>query len=107
MPRKSKATQKATKVQRLGRYGRFKSRKSFRLVYRKAPGGRTFIHYKKRKPGKAHCAECGGLLSGVVRERPYKIRKMGKTKKRPERPFGGQLCSRCMRKKIIEEVRSK
>jgi ribosomal protein L34E len=31
---------------------------------------------------------------------------MPKTQKRPERPFGGMLCSACMRRKIITNNRS-
>ena len=32
--------------------------------------------------------------------------KLPKTKKRPERPFGGNLCSDCMRKIMKEKARS-
>ena len=88
------------KIEREGRYGRYKSR-SFRQVSRKVPGGKTKIHYKYKKPKKAHCAKCGALLAGVPRERPNKMKNMAKTKKRPQRPFGGVLCSKCMRKEII------
>ncbi len=84
--------------------GRYKSR-TFRRVYTKTPGGRTVLHYSKRKPGKAKCASCGIQLAGVPRERPYKMQNMPKTKKRPERPYGGYLCSKCMRLKIIEGIR--
>ncbi len=80
---------------------KFKSR-TFRRVKVKTPGGRTVTHYRKRKPAKAKCASCKAPLKGVPRERPYKIKRLAKTKKRPERPFGGVLCSRCARKKIIE-----
>jgi large subunit ribosomal protein L34e len=31
--------------------------------------------------------------------------KMGISKKRPERPFGGYLCSECSRKQIKQEAR--
>ncbi len=77
--------------------------RSLRKVFVKTPGGITRVHYRKRKPSKAKCAICGKPLHGVPRERPYKIRNMAKTQKRPERPYGGVLCSSCMRKKIIEE----
>jgi len=30
---------------------------------------------------------------------------MAKTKKRPERPYGGVLCTRCMRKTMIGKAR--
>jgi large subunit ribosomal protein L34e len=79
--------------------------RSLRKVYRKVSGGRVSIHYKKRKPKNAKCGNCGALLKGVSRELPFKMRSMAKTKKRPERPFGGVLCSRCMRATIIDKFR--
>jgi len=97
---------KHTKVARGGRFGRFKSRRSKRMIFTKVPGGRTVVHFKKKKPGKAKCGGCGKILPGVPRERPYKMKNLSKTKKRPERPFGGNLCSQCMRKKIIAGVRN-
>ena len=69
------------------------------------PGGKNKIHYRKRKPSKAKCGRCGAVLKGVPRERPFKMQNMPKTKKRPERPYGGVLCSRCMRDTIIKKAR--
>ena len=83
---------------------RLRSR-SLRRVFRKVPGGRVSLHYKKRKPKSAKCGSCSAALKGVPRELPYKMRSMAKTKKRPERPYGGVLCSKCMRMKIIENAR--
>lgn len=83
---------------------RLRSR-SLRKVFRKVPGGRVSVHYKKRKPQAAKCGNCGSVLKGVPRELPYKMRSLAKTKKKPERPFGGVLCSRCMRQEIINKVR--
>jgi large subunit ribosomal protein L34e len=79
---------------------RLRSR-SRRKIFVKVPGARTSIHYRKRKPQPAKCANCGSVLKGVPRELPYKMRSMAKTKKRPERPFGGVLCSNCAREEII------
>lgn len=84
--------------------GRRKSR-TFRRVKVKTPGGKTITQYKRRKPSKAECGGCGKLLAGVPRELPFKMKTMPKTKKRPERPYGGVLCSKCMRAKIIETAR--
>lgn len=84
--------------------GRFKSR-TFRRVFRRTPGARTSLQYRKRKPSKAKCGLCGALLSGVPRERSFKMMRLPKTAKRPERPFGGVLCSKCMRKKIKDSFR--
>lgn len=76
-----------------------------RRVSRRTPGSRTVLQHRKRKPSKAKCSECGKLLPGVPRERPYKMARMAKTKKRPERPYGGSLCSACMRRKMVAEAR--
>ncbi|HII15312.1 MAG TPA: 50S ribosomal protein L34e [Nanoarchaeota archaeon] len=83
---------------------RFRSR-TFRRVFVKLPGGTTKIQYRKRKPAKAHCAGCGALLPGVPRERPYKMQRMPKTQKRPERKFGGLFCTRCSRLRLKQAAR--
>lgn len=83
--------------------GRRRSR-SYRRVYKKTPGARNTIHYKPRKPKVAHCTICGNRLQGIPRERPYKMATIAKTKKRPERPYGGVLCSSCARHKIRQEA---
>lgn len=84
--------------------GKIKSR-TFRRIKVKVPGGRTTTHYKLRKPKAAHCGICGAVLKGVPRERPVKMRTLAKTKKRPERPFGGVLCSKCSRAKIKADIK--
>jgi large subunit ribosomal protein L34e len=75
--------------------GRHKSSR-FRKVFVKTPG-RTTVHFRERKPQKAKCGDCKKPLSGVPRERPAKMANLPKTAKRPERPYGGVLCSKCMR----------
>lgn len=82
-----------------------RSRK-LRRVKVTTPGGTNKIVYTKRKPSKAICGECGSKLSGVPRELPSKMKNMPKTHKRPDRPFGGNLCTRCMRKKMVAKARS-
>ena len=83
---------------------RLRSR-SLRKVFRKVPGGGVSIHYKKKKPKPARCGNCGAVLKGIPREFPFRMRRMAKTKKRPERPYGGVLCSKCMRIEMINKVR--
>lgn len=85
--------------------GRFKSKRAFRKVFVKTPGNRTAVHYRRKKPNIPKCAICGEKLMGVLRELPYKMHKTAKTKKRPERKFGGTYCSKCSRKMIIKHVR--
>jgi len=84
--------------------GRRKSGR-FRRISTKLPGGKTVTHYKLYKPGKPTCAECGAILQGVPRGGKSEMKNMPKTMKRPERPYGGVLCSRCMRIKIVQKAR--
>lgn len=78
---------------------------SLRQVFRKTPGGETVTHYRPRKPSNAKCAKCGAVLKGTPRARPVEMQNMPKTQKRPERPYGGVLCSSCMRSKIKDQAR--
>jgi len=71
----------------------------------KVPGGRTKTHYKKEKPKKARCGICGSELKGVPKVRPSDLKKLSKTEKRPERPYGGVLCSKCMREIYRKKAR--
>lgn len=84
--------------------GRFKSR-SKRKVFVKAPGNKVKVHYRQRKPQRAVCAKYGTPLVGVPRESPSKMANLPKTKKRPERPYGGVLSSKAMREKMKEKAR--
>lgn len=60
------------------------------------PGGKRVVHYSRKKTGKASCSECGAPLSGV------KIKK-GHVNT-PNRPYGGNMCSKCTRAFIKSTV---
>jgi large subunit ribosomal protein L34e len=77
---------------------------TFRKVKVKVVSG-VKIHHKRRKPSKAKCGKCGKALAGVPNEIPSKMQNMPKSQKRPERPYGGNLCSKCMRELIKERIR--
>ncbi|MBI2507583.1 50S ribosomal protein L34e [Candidatus Woesearchaeota archaeon] len=62
------------------------------------------VHYRKTKPGKARCPECGCVLKGVINARATKLKGISKTKKIPSRKFAN-LCSQCSRKKLIGMAR--
>ena len=84
----------------------FKHRnRSFRKVQVKLASKST-VHYRKRNPAHAQCGSCGKELQGVPRARIVDLQRMPKTKKRPERPYGGVLCSPCMRKVMIAKARA-
>jgi len=59
------------------------------------------VTYRKRKESKQQCGSCGAVLKGIPR---VKISKLSKTQRRPERPYGGVLCSKCTRKKMVEKA---
>ena len=82
---------------------RLRSR-SWRKIPRKAPGGKVNIQYKKPKPKIAHCSKCRAILKGVPRELPLRMKNLAKTKKRPQRPYGGMLCTKCLRQKILDDI---
>ena len=82
-----------------------KKSRSLRRIYVKTPGGRTTIHYKYSKPKAAKCSKCRAKLSGIVRERPYKMKNIAKSRKKVNRPYGGALCSKCMRALFVEKAR--
>lgn len=84
---------------------RFRSR-SYKRMKVNTPGGVSVLRYKKKKPAKHTCAECGAILNGVPRGRPYEIKKLSKSQKRPTRAFGGYLCSECTRKHFKNEART-
>ena len=84
--------------------GMFKSR-TLRRIFKRMPGGKSELRYEQRKPTVAHCGRCGAELKGIPRGTSKQIGKLSKTQKRPERPYGGVLCSRCLRDIIKLEAR--
>ena len=81
--------------------------RSLRRTKKKVPGGRLSLRFSRKKPKVAKCGGCGKSLSGVPRLRPAQFNKLSKTKKRPERPFGGHLCTQCTRKHFRMKAVSK
>jgi len=75
------------------------------LRFKKRVASRTVLRFKKSKSGFAECARCGRRLHGVSRGRVGEIRKLSKTEKRPERPYGGYYCSKCSREIFKDRVR--
>lgn len=71
----------------------------------KLPSQRVVLRKVKKKVGFPKCAVCKNPLHGVKRLRRSKLRKLAKTEKRPERPYGGYLCSKCMREIMKERAR--
>ena len=81
--------------------------RSFRKMKKNTPGGRVVMHYPKRKNSRAKCGDCGKPLGGVPIKRDADIKNIPKTKKRPDRPFGGNLCPACTKQRIKDSLISK
>ena len=85
--------------------GKHKSKKRFRQVYVRTPGAKNVIHYRVHKANIAKCAVCKKELNGIPALLPGKQKNTPKSMKTVERPFGGNLCSKCSRDKIKEYAR--
>ncbi|MGY0288507.1 MAG: 50S ribosomal protein L34e [Thermoproteota archaeon] len=68
-----------------------------RRVSVRTPGGRTVYHYRKKRYNAAKCAICKKPLNGVANGPRSFLSKLSKSEKRPNRPYGGYLCARCLR----------
>ena len=60
---------------------------------------------RRRKPKQARCALCKKPLHGVPRLVPSRLRKLSLSERRPNRPFGGYVCSRCQREIFKSKAR--
>lgn len=78
---------------------RYRSR-SKRRVFVKTPKD-TKLTYRNRKPSVAHCGSCGAVLKGIPCVRSQELCKSERT---VSRPYGGVLCSKCMRKEIVHKM---
>lgn len=60
--------------------------------------------FKSKKPSKPACGLCGSPLQAVPNRIPSEMGKLALTQKRPQRPFGGVLCSSCATRVIKVEA---
>ncbi|MCK5022888.1 MAG: 50S ribosomal protein L34e [Candidatus Aenigmarchaeota archaeon] len=77
---------------------------SLRKLRKKTPGGRTVNRYAGKNNSRAKCATCKKPLAGVPAGRDSDISKLSKSQKRPDRAFGGNLCSACSRREIKKRL---
>ncbi|MBN2042333.1 MAG: 50S ribosomal protein L34e [Candidatus Aenigmarchaeota archaeon] len=78
--------------------------RSLRKVKRTTPGGSRTVHYKRRTKISAKCSVCNKPLHGIPRVSKSEYSNTSKSRKRPERPYGGSMCSSCMRREIKNRV---
>ncbi len=72
--------------------------RSKRRVYVRTPSG-TVKKIFAGTHSRPKCAICKSELAGI----PKEYQKLSKTKKTVNRPYGGSLCSKCMRRLIIAQ----
>ena len=73
---------------------------------RVTPGNKLKVHHARRKPSKARCPISGEILRGVPCLRPADIRKLPKSARRPNRPYGGKVASKVLAAAILSKVLS-
>lgn len=56
------------------------------------------------KPERPRCSVCGAKLSGVPSLSALGMKNASKSKKRPNRPYGGYLCPTCLALRIRMRV---
>jgi large subunit ribosomal protein L34e len=78
--------------------------RGLRRVYRRTPGGRVVVHFERRRPGVPTCWRCGRPLGGVPRGVSSEVRGLSRSEKRPNRPYGGYLCSSCLTELLSRAV---
>jgi large subunit ribosomal protein L34e len=70
----------------------------------RTPSGRLAWRPVEFKRGEARCAWCHGELHGAPALPKVEMRGLPKSGKRPERPYGGYLCPRCLRLGLVRAV---
>jgi len=71
--------------------------KTRRRVFKKTPGSSVVVHVTIKAPNPARCAKTGQILHGVPKKVPSVLKRLPRSQRRPERPFGGVLSSKAAR----------
>ncbi|MHA1577377.1 MAG: 50S ribosomal protein L34e [Candidatus Thorarchaeota archaeon] len=71
----------------------------------KTPGGRNVIHRQKFYRTKGICAISGDPLQLPRNARQGRSYKSSRSSKRPNRPYGGVVSSKALRRGIISQIR--
>jgi large subunit ribosomal protein L34e len=62
------------------------------------------MHYGRKRGAKHTCAVCSAILQATA-VKSKKLARLTKTQRRPERKFGGLLCSNCVESLVKEKTR--
>lgn len=86
------------------RYGKMK--KAMKKVRKRTVSGKNVFVYRKGRTSSAVCNNCGREMHGMPRMTNAQIAKLAKSYKRPNRKFGGYLCSRCTKEFLRNTARN-
>jgi large subunit ribosomal protein L34e len=67
----------------------------------RTPGGKLVYLYKKKPGNVPKCGDCKRRLCGITPARPRELSRLSKTKKKVFRAYGGVLCHKCLRQRIV------
>ena len=82
-----------------------KRSRTLRRVFVRIPSGISKLTYKARKPSRIKCAECKTILHGISAMSKAELRNISNSQKKVARKYGGNLCHKCARKRIIDNIR--
>ncbi len=71
----------------------------------KTPGNRTHVHRRTHHKAGGYCAISGDKLQLPRESIPRLSRKASKSSKRPNRPYGGAISHRALRRELTKQVR--
>ncbi|KAI0243649.1 hypothetical protein L0F63_003050 [Massospora cicadina] len=75
--------------------------KSNRVKIVKTPGGKLVYQYLKKPVKGPRCGDIGVPLQGIKAYRPRELSQVGKRQKTVSRAYGGNLCARAVRDRIV------
>ena len=81
----------------------YKSR-TLKRVSKKTPGNRVSIHFRRKNPKGAFCGISGNRLNGISRKRPGRFNTLSKSKKRPNRKFGGTFSHSVVKRALEKSI---
>ncbi|NHJ84314.1 MAG: 50S ribosomal protein L34e [Asgard group archaeon] len=82
------------------------SQRFAKKVWRKPPKEDSKGKTIPKKTGKTRCALCNAHINSAKRNLARRNYKPAKSTIRPNRPYGGYLCTKCLRIQIIKEARA-
>ncbi|KAK0079787.1 hypothetical protein PV325_000820 [Microctonus aethiopoides] len=67
----------------------------------RTPGGKLVYQYLKKPKKIPRCGQCKDKLRGIQPARPMERSRMCKRKKTVKRVYGGVLCHKCVKERIV------